>query len=74
MSACIILSVIIITIVMFRNRKCTHPHNQLVVYSDSTIEEIPHPSGNNHTNITHHLMCHKCNEHLDVGYAKMGVL
>ncbi len=49
--------------------KCKHPAKYLVVERDSTHEDSAEYPGE-YTNITHHLMCYKCQEIINIGYAK----
>ena len=52
---------------MFNIFKCKHPANMLMVEKDSTIKNIDE----DFDEITHHLICLKCDETVKIKYAKM---
>ena len=54
---------------MFNLFKCKHPARALFVRTDSTSKDSDNHPGE-FTIITHHLYCMKCNEQVDITYAK----
>lgn len=52
---------------MFNFFKCNHPADWLMVEKDQTVE----PLDDDFESITFHLRCIKCNEKVDINYAKM---
>jgi len=47
--------------------KCKHPASMLFVYSEETVE----PNDEDSVIVTYHLYCRKCNEKIDISYAKL---
>lgn len=47
--------------------KCKHPFRSLIIQKESTTKNIDR----DFEEITHHLLCRKCNTKLDLSYAEM---
>mgnify|MGYP000700432861 CR=1 FL=1 len=47
--------------------RCKHPANMLAVQKDETVT----PHNEDYSIVTYHLVCRKCQEKIDISYAKV---